>query len=343
MFRALTAYLDNRNTTGNMPDTVKAIRIHKTGGPEVMRWEDVEIGLPNSGEVRLRHSAVGLNYIDVGHRSGSYPLPALPAVIGMEGAGVIEALGKGVSGFAVGDRVSYCMVLGSYSLARIINADRLIKLDDDTSEETAAAATLQGLTAHYLVRELYPVREDDIVLVQAAAGGVGLLLCQWAKHLGATVLGTVGTKEKAALATAHGCDHPILYRETDFGEVVLELTKGRGVNVIYDAVGKDTFDKGLDVLAERGWMVSYGQSSGPPPPVEVARLGPKGLNLTRGGLNLFVRDPEIRARNAAELFGLINDGVLKVEINQRYPLAEAATAHADLEGRKTTGSTILES
>jgi len=325
-----------------MPDTVKAIRIHETGGPEVMRWEDVEVGLPGRGEVRLRHTAVGLNYIDVNHRSGSYPLQALPAVIGMEGAGVIETLGEGVAGFAEGDRVSYCMVLGSYSQARVINADQLIKLDDDTPEEIAAAATLQGLTAHYLVRELYPVREGDTVLVQAAAGGVGLLLCQWAKHLGASVLGTVGTKEKAALAAAHGCDHTILYRETDFGEAVLELTNGRGVNVIYDAVGKDTFDKGLDVLAERGWMVSYGQTSGPVPPVETVRLAPKGLNLTRGGLNLFVRDPEIRAENAAELFGLINDGVLKVEINQRYPLAEAATAHADLERRKTTGSTVLE-
>lgn len=342
MFGARTNDPDNPNTAGNMPDTVKAIRIHETGGPEVILWEDVEIGLPGPGEVRLRHSAVGLNYIDVGHRSGFYPLPALPAVIGMEGAGVIEALGEGVSGFAGGERVSYCMVLGSYSQARIISADRLIKLDDDTSEETAAAATLQGLTAHYLVRELYPVRKGDTVLVQAAAGGVGLLLCQWARHLGARVLGTVGTKEKAALAAAHGCEHPILYRETDFGEAVLELTKGRGVNVIYDAVGRDTFDKGLDVLAERGWMVSYGTSSGPTPPVEVMRLGPKGLNLTRGGLSLFVRDPEIRARNAGELFGLINDGVLKVEINQRYPLAEAAAAHADLEGRKTTGSTILE-
>jgi len=325
-----------------MTETVKAIRIHQTGGPDVMRWEDVELGPPGPGEARLRHTAVGLNYIDVGHRSGSYPLTSFPSVIGMEGAGVIEAIGEGVSGFAAGDRVTYCMTLGSYSQARNINVDRLIKLEADTSEEIAAAATLQGLTAHYLVRELYPVGDGDTVLVQAAAGGVGLLLCQWAKHLGATVLGTVGTAEKAKLAAAHGCDHPILYRETDFGEAVLELTDGKGANVVYDAIGKDTFDKGLDALAERGWMVSYGQSSGPAPAVDPARLGPKGLNLTRGGLNLFVRDPAIRARNAAEMFGLIEDGVLKVEINQRYALAEVATAHADLEGRKTTGSTILE-
>ena len=321
--------------------TVKAIRIHETGGPEVMRWEDVTVGAPQAGQVRLRHTAVGLNFIDIQQRSGGYPLKDLPLVLGMEGAGVIEAVGPGVTGFKAGDRVSYCMERGSYCEQRVIDAKWLIKLDDRTSDQIAAAATLQGLTAHYLVRELYKVKRGDTVLIQAAAGGVGLLLCQWAKHLGATVIGTVGSKEKAALARSHGCDHPILYREVDFGEAVLDLTHGKGVNVVYDAVGKDTFDKGIDVLTERGWMVSYGQSSGPVPLLNTARLSMKALNVTRGGLLFFVKDPQMRARNAAELFGLIADGVLKVEINQRYDLSDAAQAHADLQARKTTGSTIL--
>ncbi len=322
--------------------TVNAIRILETGGPEVMRWEAVEVGDPGSGEVRLRHTAVGLNYIDVNQRAGVYPLANLPVTLGMEGAGVVEAVGPDVSGFAEGDRVSYCMVMGSYTEARTIAADRLIKLDDRTPDEIGAAATLQGLTAHYLVRELYPVQPGDWVLVQAVAGGVGLILCQWAKHLGAHVIGTVGSQAKADLAAAHGCDHPILYRDTDFGAAALELTGGEGVQVIYDAVGADTFDHGIDILAERGWMVSYGESPGAVPPLETRRLGPKGLNVTRGGLGLFVRDPAERARNAAELFGLIADGTIKIKINQRYPLAEAALAHADLEARKTTGSTVFE-
>ena len=317
--------------------TVKAIRIHQTGGPDVMRWEDVSIGHPGTGEVRLRHTAVGLNYIDVQQRSGGYPMKDLPVVLGMEGAGVVEEVGPDVAGFAVGDRVSYCMHRGSYAEQRLINASRLIKLDDGTTDEVAAASTLQGLTAHYLVRDLYKVKPGDTALVHAAAGGVGLLVCQWAKHLGATVIGTVGTGEKAALAQAHGCDHPILYREVDFGEAVRELTGGKGVNVVYDSVGKDTFDKGIDVLADRGWMVSFGQSSGPAPALNTARLAMRAQNVTRGGLYYFVKDPEARARNAAELFGLIADSVLKVEINQRYRLRDAAQAHTDLEARKTTG------
>jgi NADPH2:quinone reductase len=321
--------------------TVKAIRIHETGGPDAMRWEDVSVGAPEAGQVRLRHTAVGLNYIDVQQRAGGYPLKDLPVVLGMEGAGVIDTVGPGVTGFKAGDRVSYCMERGSYSEQRVIDAKWLIKLDDKTTEEIAAASTLQGLTAQYLVRQLYPVKAGDTVLVQAAAGGVGLLLCQWAKHLGATVIGTVGSEEKAAIARSHGCDHTILYRDVDFGAAVLDLTHGKGANVVYDAVGKDTFDKGIDVLAERGWMVSYGQSSGPAPLLNVARLAMKAQNVTRGGLFYFVKDPDIRARNAAELFGLIADGVLKVEINQRYKLSDAAQAHTDLEARKTTGSTIL--
>jgi NADPH2:quinone reductase len=325
-----------------MPETVKAIRIHETGGTDVLRWEDVTVPDPGAGEVLLRHTAVGLNYIDVNHRNGAYPLQDLPVVIGMEGAGVIEALGEGVTGFAEGDRVSYCMVMGGYSQKRVIAADRLIKLRDHTSEDVAAAATLQGLTARYLVKELYPVQPGDTVLVQAAAGGVGLILCQWAKHLGATVLGTVGTKEKGDYAKAHGCDHPILYRDADFGEAVMDITGGKGVRVIYDAVGKATFARGLEVLAERGWMVCYGESSGPVPPIESRSLSPKALNVTRGGLPLFVRDPDYRQMTADDLFGLIADGSLKIEINQRYKLSDAATAHADLQGRKTTGSTVFE-
>lgn len=321
--------------------TTYAIRIHQTGGPEQMRWEEVEVGEPGPAEVRLRHGAVGLNFIDIAQRSGAYPLRALPVVLGMEGMGVVEAVGAAVDGFAEGDRVTYCMALGSYAEQRLIAAERLIKLDDATADETAAAVTLKGLTAHYLVRELYPVQAGDTVLVQAAAGGVGLLLCQWAKHLGATVIGTVGSAEKAALAAGHGCDHAILYREADFAEAAMDLTQGRGVNVIYDAVGVDTFDKGIDCLAERGWMVSYGQSSGPTPPLQTTRLAPKALNVTRGGLAYFVKDPVQRARNAAELFGLIADGTLRVEINQRYALKDAARAQTDLQGRQTTGSSIL--
>jgi NADPH2:quinone reductase len=322
--------------------TVNAIRIHEPGGPDVMRWEAVEVGDPGPGEARLRHTAVGLNFIDCNHRSGAYPIRDLPAVIGMEGAGVVEAVGDGVTAVKAGDRVGYCMVMGSYAEQRLIGADRLIVLDDATSEETAAAATLQGLTAHYLLRELHPVQPGETVLVQAAAGGVGLILCQWAKHLGATVLGTVGTPEKAELAAAHGCDHPILYREVDFGDAVLELTDGRGADVIYDAIGKDTIERGIAVLGDRGHMVSYGQSSGRTPPIDISPLNAKNISITRGGLGMFVRDPAERARNAAELFGLIADGTIRIEINQRYPLRDAARAHADLEGRRTTGSTVFE-
>ena len=322
--------------------TVNAIRIHEHGGPEVMRWEEVEVGDPGAGEVRVRHTAVGLNFIDCNQREGAYPLKNLPAILGMEGAGIVEAVGEGVSQVSEGDRVAYCMSLGSYAEARVIAADRLIVLDQATAEETAAAATLQGLTAHYLLRELHPVQAGETVLVHAAAGGVGLILCQWAKHLGATVLGTVGTQEKADLAAAHGCDHPILYRDVDFGDAVMEQTDGRGVNVIYDAIGLDTFERGIAVLGDRGHMVSYGQASGRTPPIDISPLNAKNISITRGGLGLFVRDPAERARNAAELFGLIADGTIKIEINQRYPLAEAAQAHADLEARKTTGSTVLE-
>lgn len=320
---------------------VKAIRIHETGGPEVMKWEDVEIGDPGQGQVRLRHTAVGLNFIDINHRSGAYPIATLPATIGMEAAGVVEAVGPGVSGFREGDRVSHCMTIGAYSQKMIIAADRLIRLHDHTSDEIAAAATLQGLTAHYLLHESWQLKPGQTALVQAAAGGVGLLLCQWAKHIGATVIGTVGTDEKGAYARAHGCDHPVNYVNEDFVARVKDITDGRGVDVVYDAIGKTTFSKGLDCLAERGRMVTYGVASGPIDPVNIGVLRSRSASIAAGGLGNFIRDPEERGRNADTLFGLIAEGVLKVEINQRYELADAARAHADLAGRRTTGSSVF--
>ena len=324
-----------------MPITAKAIRIHETGGPEVMKWEDVAVADPGPGEVRLRHTVVGLNFIDINHRMGTYPLPSLPATIGMEAAGVVEALGDGVTGFDVGDRVSHCMAVGAYAEFMAIAANRLIRLPDDIPDEIAAAATLQGLTAHYLLHESWKLQAGQTVLVQAAAGGVGLLLCQWAKHIGATVLGTVGSDEKAAYAAAHGCDHPIVYSREDFVARVRDITGGRGVDVVYDAIGKDTFLKGLTCLAERGRMVSYGVASGPIEPVNLGVLRPLSASIACGGLGNFIRDPAERARNAGDLFGLIAEGTLKVEINQRYALSDAAAAHADLAGRKTTGSSVF--
>ena len=324
-----------------MTITAKAIRIHETGGPEVMKWEDVRVGDPGPGQVRLNHTVVGLNFIDINHRMGTYPLSSLPAVIGMEAAGVIEVVGDGVSDFKPGDRVSHCMSVGAYTEKMVIAADRLIRLADHTPDEIAAAASLQGLTAHYLLHESWKLEAGQTVLVQAAAGGVGLLLCQWAKHQGATVIGTVGNDEQAAYAAAHGCDHPIVYTRDDFAEGVREITGGKGVDVVYDAIGKDTFEKGLGCIAERGRMVSYGVASGPIAPVDLRVLRPLSGSVACGGLGNFIKEPAERARNADELFGLIAEGVLKVEINQRYALEDVATAHADLAGRRTTGSSVL--
>lgn len=324
-----------------MTITAKAIRIHETGGPEVMKWEDVEVADPGPGEVLLRHTVAGLNFIDINHRMGTYPLAKLPAVIGMEAAGEVEAVGEDVDDFKPGDRVSHCMVVGAYAEKMVIAADRLVRLADHTPDEVAAAATLQGLTAHYLLHESWKLEAGQTVLVQAAAGGVGLLLCQWAKHIGATVLGTVGNDEKADYAVAHGCDHPIVYTRDDFAEKVMEITDGKGVDVVYDAIGKDTFEKGLGCVAERGRMVSYGVASGPIAPVDLRVLRPQSGSIACGGLGNFIKDPAERARNADELFDLIAEGVLKVEINQRYRLADVAKAHSDLAGRRTTGSSVL--
>lgn len=322
---------------------VRAIRMHKTGGPEVLTYEEVEIGDPAQGQVRLKQTAIGLNYIDVYHRSGLYPVPALPTAIGLEAAGIVEAVGPGVEGIKRGDRVAYgAGPLGAYAEARLIDAAKVVKLPDGIEARTAAAIMLKGMTAHYLLRRTYVVKPGDTILVHAAAGGVGLILCQWAKALGAAVIGTVGTKEKAALARSHGCDHPVLYRQEDFVARVREITKGEGVPVVYDSVGKDTFLKSLDCLRPFGVMALFGQSSGPVPPVDLGILAQKGsLYVTRPTLMTYVAKRPDLERAARELFEVVGSGQVKIEINQTYPLAETARAHRDLEGRKTTGSTLL--
>ncbi len=321
----------------------KAVRIHKTGGPEVLRYEDVEVGKPGAGEVVLKQDAVGLNYIDVYHRTGLYPLPALPAAIGMEAAGVVEALGEGVTEFRRGDRVAYAAAPpGAYAESRVIPAHRLVKLPDAITDQQAAAMMLQGMTVQYLIRRTYRVAKGDTVLFHAAAGGVGLIACQWLKHLGATVIGTVGSEEKAALAKAHGCHHTINYRTENFVEKVRELTDGEGVPAVYDSVGKDTFDGSLDCLRPMGMMVSFGNASGPVDQFNPGVLAQKGsLYLTRPTLMTYTAKREDLVATANELFEVVLSGAVKIEINQTYPLAETEQAHRDLEARKTTGSTIL--
>ncbi len=321
----------------------KAVMIEKTGGPEVLRWVDYDPGSPKTGEVLLRQEAVGLNFIDVYHRSGLYPLPSLPAIIGMEGAGVVEAVGDGVTEVAVGDRVAYAgLPPGAYAEVRNIPAHRLVKLPDAISTRQAAAMMLQGMTARYLLHGCYHVKAGDRILVQAAAGGVGLILCQWAKHIGAQVIGTAGSPEKAALAKRHGCDHPILYRDEDFVSRVKEITQGKGVDVVYDSVGQSTFMKSLDCLRPMGMMVSFGQSSGSVPPIDLGILGAKGsLFLTRPSLMTYTAKREDLLAHARDLFDVVEKGAVKIQIGQTYPLAEAARAHQDLEDRKTTGSTVL--
>ncbi len=321
----------------------KAIRIHETGGPEVLRWEDSPECEPQAGEVRLRQTAVGLNFIDTYHRSGLYPLESLPSGVGMEGAGVVEAVGLEVSHLQVGDRVAYAGgPIGSYAETRIMPADRLVQLPKEIDDQQGAALMLKGLTTHYLLRLCYPVKQGETILIHAAAGGVGLLACQWAKHLGATVIGTVGTAAKAELAAAHGCDHPILYQDENWVKRVRELTAGEGVPVVYDSVGRDTFEGSLDCLKPRGLMVTFGQSSGSVAPLAVHELTAHGsLFLTRPTLATYTATREDLIANAEELFDVVSKGAVKIEINQTYPLQEAAQAHRDLEGRKTTGATVL--
>ena len=318
-----------------------AIRIHQTGGPEVLKWEEIEIGSPGPGQVRLRQTVVGLNYIDVYHRTGLYPVP-LPAILGTEGAGVVEAVGEGVTHLKAGDRVAYASVIGSYAEARLIAADRLVKLPANIEDRTAAAMMLQGMTARYLIRDIYKVGPGDTILIHAAAGGVGLIVCQWASALGATVIGTVSSDEKAALAKANGCHHTIVYTREDFQARVLEITGGKKLPVVYDSVGKDTFMKSLDCLQPRGLMVLFGSSSGAVPPFDLTLLSQKGsLLVTRPTLATFIATKSLLDENSADLFDAVGSGKVKININQSYPLKDTAQAHRDLEARKTTGSTVL--
>lgn len=320
-----------------------AIRFHEAGGPEVLRWEEVEVGAPASGQVRLRQTAVGLNFIDIYHRTGLYPIPGFPSGIGLEAAGVVEAVGPDVAELRPGDRVAYASPpIGAYAEVRLMPADRLVKLPDDIDDRTAAAMMLQGMTAQYLLRRTHRVAPGETILVHAAAGGVGLILCQWAKHLGATVIGTVGSEEKAAVARAHGCDHPILYRTENVVDRVREITGGAGVPVVYDGVGKDTFASSLDCLAPLGLMVTFGNSSGPVPPVDVSVLSAKGsLFLTRPTLFTYTAKRADLLASATDLFDVVRRGAVRIAVNQTYPLREAAQAHRDLEARRTTGSTVL--
>ncbi|HRD65964.1 MAG TPA: quinone oxidoreductase [Candidatus Competibacter sp.] len=321
----------------------KAIRIHEYGGPEVLRWEEVEVGDPGPGQLRVRHAAVGLNYIDVYHRTGLYPLPSLPWTLGMEGAGRVEAVGEGVTEFKSGDRVAYASPpVGAYAEVRLIPTDRVVALPDTIDDQTAAAMMLQGMTAQYLLRRTYRVQPGDAILLHAAAGGVGLIASQWARHLGATVIGTVGSDDKAELARAHGCHHAIVYSRENFAERVREITGGQGVAVVYDSVGQTTFMGSLDCLRPLGTMVSFGNASGPVPPFEPGILAAKGsLFLTRPTLMTYTAKRADLVASAAELFEVVGSGVVKIEVRQTYPLAETAQAHRDLEARQTTGSTVL--
>ncbi len=322
---------------------VMAIRVHETGETDQMRWEEIDVGEPGLGQALIRHTAVGLNYIDVYFREGTYPAPHLPMILGLEAAGVVEAIGRGVSEVAEGDRVAYASPpIGAYSEKRLFPADRLVKLPDEIPDQTAAAMMLQGLTAQYLLRRTYSVKPGDIILFHAAAGGVGSIACQWAKHLGAVVIGTVGSKEKAIHAAGLGCDYPIVYTEEDFVERVKEITNGAGVPVVYDSVGADTFVKSLDCLRKLGLMVSFGQSSGAVPTINPAVLSRKGsLYLTRPTLFDYTEKRSDLLSSTDDLFTVVKSGAVKIEVNQTYALTDAAQAHADLVARKTTGSTVL--
>ncbi|NVK01602.1 MAG: quinone oxidoreductase [Oceanospirillaceae bacterium] len=325
-----------------MSETVKAIRIETNGGPEVMQWVDVEVGAPGPGEVLIKQEAVGLNYIDVYFRTGLYP-QEMPGSLGMEGAGVVEAIGEGVDLVAVGDRVAYAnRPLGAYAQKRVVPQEILVKLPEGISFKQAAGMMLQGLTVQYLVTDSYQVKAGDQVLLHAAAGGVGLIAVQWLKALGARVIGTVGSAEKAALAKSYGCDECIIYTEEDFVARTRELTDGKGVNVVYDSIGKDTFDGSLDCLAPRGTMVSFGNATGPVAPLNIATLAAKGsLKVTRPTLFAYVSERPLLEAMCEDLFNRVLSGEVKIEVNQTYALADVAQAHVDLESRKTTGSTVL--
>ncbi len=320
----------------------RLIRVERTGGPDVLQWVEADLAPPAAGEAQLRHHAVGLNYIDTYHRSGLYPVP-LPSGIGLEAAGVVEAVGEGVTDLQPGDRVAYAGgPLGAYAERRNIPADRLVRLPDALSFEQGAAMMLQGLTAQYLLRRTYRVQPGDTILIHAAAGGVGLIVCQWAKALGATVIGTVGSDEKAELARQHGCDHAIVYTRENVSSRVRELTGGEGVPVVYDSIGKDTFMDSLACLRPMGMMVTFGNASGPVAPFDPGLLGKMGsLFLTRPSLFAYSARREDLLAMAEDLFAVVLSGQVRLSINQRFPLQDAATAHRELEARRTTGSTVL--
>jgi NADPH2:quinone reductase len=320
----------------------KAIRVHKPGPPSALKWEDVDVPGPKKGEVRIRNTAVGLNFIDTYHRKGLYPLPT-PFTPGVEGAGVIEAVGRGVTRLKVGDRVTYASEpMGSYAESRLFPAERVIKIPAGINDEQAASMMLKGMTAAMLVRRIYRPQKGDTVLIHAAAGGVGLILCQWAKHLGATVIGTVSSPQKAKLVRAHGCDHAINYTKQNFVDRVRKITGGEGVPVVYDGVGQATCEGSLDSLRRTGMWITFGNASGPVPPIAPLTLMQKGsLIMTRPMLNHYIVTTEELTKMARELFAVVKSGAVKIEVNQRYPLKEAARAHRDLAARKTTGSTVL--
>ena len=325
-------------------EMTKAMVVYETGNPEVMRWEDVETPSPSDSEVLIRHSTVGLNFIDVYFRTGTYPAPGFPFVPGLEGAGVVEEVGSDVSDVSVGDRVAYASPpLGAYSERRTMPADRVVRIPDSVDDGTAAAMMLKGLTAQYLLRQVYRVKAGDTILFHAAAGGVGLIACQWAKHLGATVIGTVGTDEKAQLAKQHGCDIPIVYTRDDFVQKVRDITDGKGVPVVYDSVGQSTFEQSLDCLVPMGLMVSFGQSSGAVEAFNPGVLSAKGsLFLTRPTLMTYTAKREDLVSMADDLFAVVASGAVKIPVRQRYSLSDAVNAHRDLEGRKTKGATVFE-
>ena len=320
----------------------KAIRFYEIGGPEVLRWEDVRVAKPGPGEARVRHTAVGLNFVDIYTRRGLYPVP-LPSGLGTEAAGTIEEVGPGITDLRPGERVAYAGgPLGAYAEQRVMPADRLVVLPEGISDQQAAAMMLKGLTVQYLIRQIHRVGQGETILFHAAAGGVGLIACQWAKSLGATVIGTVSNEQKAKLALAHGCDHGVIYTREDFAARVVEITQARKLPVVYDSVGRDTFMKSLDCLRPRGLMVSFGQSSGPVGPVDLGIFAQKGsLFFTRPTLNTYAAARSDLLAMAKDLFDVVLSGAVKIEINQTYPLKEAAQAHRDLEARKTVGSTVL--
>lgn len=320
----------------------QAIRVHAYGGPEALKWEVIEVGTPGPGEVRVRQTAIGLNYIDVYSRTGFYPQPSLPFIPGVEAAGVITAIGEGVKDLKVGRRVAYAGPIGAYAEERLIAADRVVRLPAGLSDEVAASIMLKGMTAQYLLRRTYEVGPETTLLFHAAAGGVGLIACQWAASLGATVIGTVGSAGKALIARAHGCTHVINYREDDYVTMVKAYTKGQGVDVVYDSIGKDTFPASLDCLKPLGMWVSFGQASGPVPEFKITLLSQKGsLYATRPSLHHYTASRKDLVAAANDLFDVIGSGKVKVSVNQTYPLAKAARAHQDLEARLTTGSTVL--